>query len=77
MTAPVSGTGPAGSARSYPGRELEAMSFAINYHRWILGLLTPYLGGRVVEVGAGAGSFSGKRSARRSLRARPPRANPR
>jgi SAM-dependent methyltransferase len=42
----------------YPGRDLEAMSFAVNYHRWILRLFRPHLGRRVVEVGAGNGSFS-------------------
>lgn len=34
------------------------MSFAVNYHRWILASFAPYLGTRVVEVGAGTGSFS-------------------
>lgn len=42
----------------YPGRDLEAMSFAVNYHRWILDDFRPFLGKRVVEVGAGTGSFS-------------------
>jgi SAM-dependent methyltransferase len=42
----------------YRGTELEAMSWAVNYHRWILELFVPYLGGRIVEVGAGNGSFS-------------------
>jgi SAM-dependent methyltransferase len=42
----------------YAGRDLEAMSFARNYHRWILDLFAPHLGHRLVEVGAGAGSFS-------------------
>ena len=42
----------------YHGRDLEAMDFAVNYHRWILALFRPYLGRRVVEVGAGTGSFS-------------------
>ena len=42
----------------YPGRDLEAMSFAVNYHRWILQIFQPHLGRRVVEVGAGSGSFS-------------------
>ena len=42
----------------YAGRDLEAMSFAVNYHRWILSLFEPYLGTRLVEVGAGSGSFS-------------------
>jgi SAM-dependent methyltransferase len=42
----------------YAGRDLEAMSFAHNYHRWILEVFSPYLGARIVEVGAGRGSFS-------------------
>jgi SAM-dependent methyltransferase len=43
---------------SYSGRELESMSVASNYHRWILELFAPYLGRHLVEVGAGLGSFS-------------------
>ena len=43
---------------SYEGTDLESMSFALNYHRWILDLFAPYLGSRLVEVGAGTGSFS-------------------
>lgn len=42
----------------YAGKDLEAMSFAVNYHRWILSIFDPYLGKRIVEVGAGQGSFS-------------------
>jgi SAM-dependent methyltransferase len=42
----------------YVGKDLEAMSFAVNYHRWILSMFEPYLGSRIVEVGAGTGSFS-------------------
>lgn len=34
------------------------MSFAENYHRWILEIFRPYLGRRVVEVGAGTGAMS-------------------
>src|SRR5215216_3189787 len=34
------------------------MSFAVNYHQWILTIFKPYLGRRIVEVGAGTGSFS-------------------
>lgn len=45
-------------AFAYSGRELEAMSAASNYHRWIFGIFAPYLGRHVVEVGAGLGSFS-------------------
>ncbi len=43
---------------SYVGKDLEAMSFAVNYHRWILDEFRPYLGDRLVEVGAGTGSFT-------------------
>ena len=43
---------------AYVGKDLEAMSFAVNYHRWILQIFEPYLGVRIVEVGAGTGSFS-------------------
>lgn len=42
----------------YFGKDLEAMSFAVNYHRWILDCFLPYLRGTVAEVGAGMGSFS-------------------
>jgi len=46
------------SSIEYVGKDLEAMHFAVAYHRWILGLMIPYLGRRIVEVGAGSGSFS-------------------
>ena len=42
----------------YIGKDLEAMSFAVNYHRWILGEFRPFLGRRLLEVGAGTGAFS-------------------
>jgi SAM-dependent methyltransferase len=42
----------------YVGKDLEAMSFAVNYHRWILDEFRPFLGKKAVEVGAGTGSFS-------------------
>lgn len=42
----------------YIGKDLEAMSFAVNYHRWILDGFRPYLGEHIVEVGAGTGNFS-------------------
>ncbi|MCB1689393.1 MAG: class I SAM-dependent methyltransferase [Halioglobus sp.] len=42
----------------YFGKDLEAMSFAHNYHRWIASELAPYLGEHVAEVGAGIGNFS-------------------
>ena len=49
---------PNGTTPHYPGKELEAMSFAVNYHKWILDELEPYLGDTVAEVGAGIGSVS-------------------
>jgi SAM-dependent methyltransferase len=42
----------------YFGKDLEAMSFAINYHKWIMDEFYPYLGSFVAEVGAGTGNFS-------------------
>lgn len=43
---------------TYPGKELEALSVAVNYHRWIVEEIEPYLGKTVAEVGAGVGSVS-------------------
>jgi len=42
----------------YPGREMETMSIAVNYHRWIVDEFEPYLGAAIAEVGAGSGSVS-------------------
>lgn len=42
----------------YEGCDLEAMSQAPNYYRWIVSIIKPYVGKTVVEVGAGSGSFS-------------------
>ncbi len=42
----------------YIGKDLEAMSFAVNYHKWILKEFRVFLGKNIVEVGAGTGSFS-------------------
>ena len=42
----------------YSGTELDAMAEARNYCRWILGSFAAHLGNRVVEIGAGAGTFS-------------------
>ncbi|NKC13998.1 MAG: methyltransferase domain-containing protein [Gammaproteobacteria bacterium] len=46
------------NVNQYFGKDLEAMSFANNYHRWILSEFLPYLGSSVAEVGAGVGNFS-------------------
>jgi len=43
---------------TYPGKELEALSVAVNYHRWIVDEIEQYLGKTVAEVGAGVGSVS-------------------
>lgn len=43
---------------SYTGTELDSMSEARNYHRWILSNFAPFLGGDIIEVGAGTGSFA-------------------
>jgi SAM-dependent methyltransferase len=42
----------------YSGTELDAMAEARNYCGWIMRYFAPYLGRRVVEVGAGTGTFS-------------------
>src|SRR5262249_8315743 len=39
-------------------QELEALTFAENYHRWIIDAFEPYLGETIAEVGAGIGSVS-------------------
>jgi SAM-dependent methyltransferase len=43
----------------YASPELDAMAEARNYYQWIARHFAPYLGTRVVEVGAGIGTFSG------------------
>lgn len=46
------------SKLQYFGRDLEAMSFAKNYHDWIIDEFRAYLGENTAEIGAGIGSFS-------------------
>ena len=43
---------------SYSGTELEALRGATYYYRWILSCFLPHVGKRVIEVGAGLGTFS-------------------
>jgi SAM-dependent methyltransferase len=43
---------------AYSGTELDALAGARNYYRWIARRFAPYLGRRVVEVGAGIGTFA-------------------
>lgn len=47
-----------GDSFVYSGTELDAMAEARNYCRWILDFFAPYLGEKVIEIGAGAGTFS-------------------
>jgi SAM-dependent methyltransferase len=43
---------------SYASDELDAMAGAVNYYNWIVDRFSPYLGERILEVGAGIGTFS-------------------
>lgn len=43
---------------TYSGTELDSLAHARNYYAWVLRQFEPYLGARVVEVGAGIGTFS-------------------
>lgn len=40
-------------------RDLEIMSEAVNYRKWIFSLFSKYIGQRIVEIGAGIGSYTG------------------
>ena len=42
----------------YSGTELEAVAGGRNYYRWIADRFAPFFGRRVVEIGAGIGTFS-------------------
>ncbi len=42
----------------YEGKDLEAMFFAQNYHRWVLSVFKSFLGKKIAEVGAGSGNIS-------------------
>ena len=43
---------------AYSGQELDALAEARNYYGWISDAFAPYLGTRVLEVGAGIGTFT-------------------
>ncbi|HEU4562186.1 MAG TPA: class I SAM-dependent methyltransferase [Longimicrobium sp.] len=43
---------------TYSGEELDALGEARNYYGWISSRFAPYLGERIVEVGAGIGTFT-------------------
>jgi SAM-dependent methyltransferase len=42
----------------YIGKDLESMSFAKNYSKWLVEFCKPYLGTTVAEVGAGTGNLT-------------------
>lgn len=46
------------TAFEYFGRDLESMFFARNYYDWMLGVFAPFVGSRILEVGAGTGTFT-------------------
>ena len=48
---------------TYEGRDLEVLADMPNYYGWIMRWFTPYVRGRVVEYGAGAGTVSWTASA--------------
>jgi SAM-dependent methyltransferase len=43
---------------NYEGSDLEVLANMPNYHGWIMSWLGPYVGGRVLEYGAGTGTIS-------------------
>lgn len=43
---------------NYSGEELDALGEARNYYGWIVDGFAPFLGPRIVEVGAGIGTFT-------------------
>jgi SAM-dependent methyltransferase len=44
--------------KNYEGRDLEVLADMPNYYAWIMSWFGPYVRGRVVEYGAGTGTFS-------------------
>ena len=42
----------------YVGMELDVFATAINWKNYVRDMLRPYIGGAVLEVGAGKGSFT-------------------
>jgi SAM-dependent methyltransferase len=43
---------------TYVSTELHALADAKNYYQWVLRRFTPFIGKRVIEVGAGIGTFA-------------------
>lgn len=42
----------------YTSTDLDDMSVAKNYNKWIIDLCKPYIGSKILEVGAGTGNFT-------------------
>ena len=49
---------PKADAFEYSGTELDSLAHAQNYYAWVLKQFLPHLGPKIVEVGAGIGTFS-------------------
>jgi SAM-dependent methyltransferase len=49
------------SSSSWDGQRetLDDLSSAINYNRWIYGILRPHIGKRIIEIGCGTGNITG------------------
>ncbi len=59
MTVPEDKLGDAaGEAMPYDLHDLDSMEAGRNYYAWIMDQFRPYIGKRVIEVGAGTGTFS-------------------
>lgn len=44
--------------QQYFGKDLEDLTAARNYYKWIIGIFKPYFGNTVAEIGAGNGNFT-------------------
>jgi len=44
--------------KQYFGKDLEALTAASNYYKWIIEIFRPFLGNNVAEIGAGNGNFT-------------------
>lgn len=49
------------SPKAWDGQRetLDDLSSAVHYNRWIYGMLRPYLGSRIMEIGCGTGNLTG------------------
>jgi len=47
-----------GRKQQYFGKDLEDLTVARNYYKWIIEIFKPYLGENIAEIGAGSGNFT-------------------